>query len=88
MIEPAVVKRAQGHIDKFLEIFEKEFGLSNMTYKMHSLRHMLDDVSFHKCHLEYLSSYPYENFHSKWRGFLRSGRLPLSQIRYVFFKIQ
>lgn len=82
-IDGGILKRAQVHIDSFLEIFEREFGLSAMTYKMHSLGHMLKDLAFHKCHLEYLSSYPYENFHGKWRGFLRSGRLPLAQIRFV-----
>lgn len=82
-VDPKVIERAQTHIDKFLEIYEKEFSLSAMTYKMHSLRHMLDDIVHHKCHLEYLSSYPYENFHGKWRHFVRSGRLPVSQIRFV-----
>lgn len=82
-IPAADIKKAQEHIDSFLEIYEREFGLSAMTYKMHSLGHMLEDVEFHRCHLEYLSSYPYENFHGKWRVFLRSGRLPLEQIRFV-----
>lgn len=79
--------RAQEAIEMFLNGWmTNAFGPQGMTYKFHSLVHMLDDCRNHGCHLEFLAAYIYENFHMQWGSFIRSGNLPVSQIRYRFHK--
>lgn len=81
-LPPETLERARKHIRLFIEIYTNEVqGLSAMTYKMHSLIHLIDDLVKYLCHMEFLSSYKYENFHSKWKTWLRSGNKPLEQIR-------
>jgi hypothetical protein len=81
------LKRAKIHIREFLKFWRKMHRTDAcMTYKFHSLIHILDDCAYFLCHLEFLSSYIYENFHSNWANWLRSGNLPLHQLRFVHFK--
>jgi hypothetical protein len=54
-----------------------------MTYKFHTLYHMLDDLLHYACQLDFLSSYMYENFHARWRRWLRTGNKPLPQLRLI-----
>ena len=75
---------AREDIRVFLEGWKITFGEAGFTYKMHSMLHVIDDCENFGCHLEYLSSYPFENFHSKWKTWLRSGNKPLEQIRCVW----
>lgn len=57
-----------------------------MTSKVHGLIHIVDDCEYHKCHLEAISAYPFENFQTIWGGgLIRSGYMPLAQIKYVKF---
>lgn len=76
------LKRARSNMKDFVELYKKTLGDSCMTSKVHCMIHILDDCEYHGCHLEALSAYPFENFQSIWSGMLRSGRLPLAQIRY------
>lgn len=47
----------------------------------HQIIHIPDDVAKYQCGVETLSAYQYESFLSFFRRCLRSGNLPLEQIR-------
>lgn len=79
------LERARQNLRHFVEMYHKTLGDSCMTSKVHCMIHILDDCEYHQCHLEALSAYPFENFQSIWAGMLRSGYLPLVQIRYSMY---
>lgn len=74
---------AKDNITWFLRAYKSALGDACMTSKAHGLVHMLDDCETHECHLEALSAYPFENFQSIWKNLIKTGFLPLVQIRSV-----
>lgn len=77
------VKMAQTSMLQFLSKYKQVFGDKKMTYKLHSASHIFDDVKRFQCHLEYISSYKFENFHCKWKPYIRSGNKAVEQVRYA-----
>jgi len=62
------------------------FGDHWATGKNHWAAHIMDDCENHKCHLERMSAYKYENKYRDFKEYLRSGNKPLEQVRYVLCK--
>ena len=83
-VPPQKLERAKAHIGAFLKLYHQIALDPGITYKFHSLIHVLDDCANFLCHLEFLASYIYENFHSRWNNWLRSGNLPIEQLRFVW----
>ena len=76
---------------KTVEQYAALYGVSEVTFNMHSMLHLCDEVKAHG-NLDSFSAFPFESYMQKLRAFVRSGNLPASQIyrrlseRDSFFK--
>lgn len=50
-----------------------------MSYNVHSLIHVVEDVKHHGA-LETYSAFPFENYLGQIKSYLRGGKIPLQQI--------
>lgn len=65
----------KSYIEKFIEIYGQDAISSNV----HNLSHVVEDVE-NFGHLPSFSTYPFENYLSQIKRFLRTGNKPLAQI--------
>lgn len=66
-------------LDTFVEDYETLYGTKNMTYNVHSLLHIVDDVKKFGCLDEY-SAFQFESYMYCIKRMLRKHNEPLSQI--------
>eukprot|EP00111_Clytia_hemisphaerica_P014372 TCONS_00042316-protein len=69
---------------KLLTYFVKKsrylYGTTFTVYNVHNLVHICDDVEYHNCSLDSISSFPFENHLQFFKKFIRKAQNPLSQI--------
>ncbi|XP_047123613.1 uncharacterized protein LOC124806599 [Hydra vulgaris] len=62
-------------------------GETFLTYNVHNLLHIVDDVEYFRCSLSYLSSFPFENFLQCLKRTVRDAKTnPLTSCTKRFFK--
>lgn len=66
-------------MEKTVSQFAGLYGLSEVTFNMHGLLHLPQDVSLHGP-LDSFSAFIFESFMQTLRGFVRSPNLPVAQI--------
>lgn len=64
----------------FVTQFADIYGLENVTFNVHNLTHLCDEVRFFKTTLDLLSSFPFESYIYTIKNMLRKGETPLQQI--------
>jgi len=70
---------ARSLIRYFIEKYKTIYGTENITYNMHNLLHLCDDVLlFGK--VDNFSAFPFENYMSKIKRKMKNSRYPLQQI--------
>ena len=65
--------------EKFVENFQKLYGRRYLSYNVHNMYHIADDVRRYG-ELENFSAFKFENFIGHIKRLLRSGRQPLQQL--------
>lgn len=65
---------------KFVETFPDIYGSENVTYNVHNLIHLTDEVRFFKNTLDSFSSFIFESYICSLKRLLRKGETPLQQI--------
>jgi hypothetical protein len=63
----------------FVECYTKLYGKENLSYNVHGLLHVIDDVQEFG-NINNYSAFPFENFLGQLKRLIRGGNLPLSQI--------
>ena len=56
------------------------FGVNFVSYNVHGILHLTDDVKKYKCTLDKLSAFPFENFLGKLKRMVRSYSNPVQQV--------
>ena len=64
---------------KTVEQYAALSGVSEVTFNMHNILHLCDEVKAHG-NLDSFSAFPFESYMQKLRAFVRSGNLPAAQI--------
>ena len=69
------------------------YGRIMLVYNVHSLIHLADDVYKYKCSLDKLSAFPFENYMSTLKKYVRSPLNPIAQVskriqEYEAFAVQ
>lgn len=56
------------------------YGSTFVTYNVHNLIHLHEDIDNHQCGLESLSAFPFENFLNRIKKMVRKSHQPISQV--------
>lgn len=70
---------ASALITEFVEQFPKLYGTEHMSYNVHSLLHLADDVKSFG-HLHSYSAFKFENFMQKMKKMVRKPSLPIQPV--------
>lgn len=70
---------ANSLLHAFVEHFARLYGNDQLVYNVHGLTHLAQDAK-HFGNLDVISSFPYENYLQKLKGFVRKPSNPLAQI--------
>lgn len=87
LLSPELVKDNNNNIDyadQMLHWFVMKsitlYGESIITYNVHSLVHLADDVRNHRQPFDRISAFPFENYLDKLKGLVHSGLMPIRQM--------
>lgn len=72
-------KCASSLITEFVHQFSELYGMENMSYNVHSLLHLADDVKEFG-HLDGYSAFKFENFMQTMKKMVRKSSFPIQQI--------
>lgn len=64
----------------FVTKFANIYGPENVTFNIHNLIHLCDEIKFFKTTLDSFSSFPFESYICTIKKMLRKGETPLQQI--------
>ena len=78
--EANLIAFAKDLLKWFVEKAPEIYGETFVSYNVHSIIHLPDDVEKHKAGLHKLSAFPFENFMQSIKGMLRKGNQPLAQV--------
>ncbi|XP_035716752.1 uncharacterized protein LOC110861074 isoform X1 [Folsomia candida] len=73
------LKYAEDLLLYFVEQFKKLYGKENLSYNVHGLIHLTNDVRKHG-DLNSFSAFPFENFLGKIKNLIKGSHLPLQQV--------
>src|SRR5258705_13756330 len=71
----------------FVTHFGKLYGKENVSYNVHGLIHLSDDVK-HFGHLDTFSAFPFENHLQSIKSMLRKSEKPLQQLHNGLYEYQ
>ena len=72
----------------FVSQFPEFYGRGLVSFNIHSLRHIVDDVRYRKCSLDNFSAFPFESFYYTLKKLVRSTNNALQQVLRRFGEIQ
>ena len=67
-------------IEYFIDDSEKLYSSAFVTYNVHALSHLQQDVKYFNCSLSKMTAFPFESFLSYVKDRIRSARRPIVQI--------
>ena len=76
----AVLDYAKNLLKYFSSASSSVYGSNFHVYNVHSLTHIADDVSYHKCSPNDLSAFKFENYMQGLKKMIRNGSNPVVQI--------
>ncbi len=76
----AYVGYARNLLNVFVTNARKLYGETFTVYNVHNLLHLADDVDIHRCSLDFISAFPFENHLRILKGSVRSNNKPVVQI--------
>ena len=72
------------YAEKLLIWFVREakalYGTAFLSYNVHNLIHLVSDVRYHRCSLDGISAFPFENYLQILKKYVRNSNKPLVQI--------
>ncbi|XP_065643048.1 uncharacterized protein LOC105845058 isoform X3 [Hydra vulgaris] len=71
---------AKGLLEWFVYRSSFLYGQEFVTYNVHSLTHLYEDVVNHSCSLQDISAFPFENYLGILKSYVRKAQSPLSQL--------
>lgn len=61
---------AKSYLQRFVDTWPLLYGSTSMAISVHNLRHVADDCIYHKCTLDQLSAFSFENYMGKMKRLL------------------
>ncbi|XP_065641167.1 uncharacterized protein LOC136073496 [Hydra vulgaris] len=79
-LDGELVSYAQQLLNWFVSAAPVLYGQDFMSYNVHHLTHIADDISNHSSSLQEMSAFPFENYLRTLKKYIRKPQNPLSQI--------